>query len=39
LLPERKAALERWAAHLENLVSGRSGNVVDLTQTRTRRGG
>ena len=39
LLPERKAALERWAAHLEDLVAVRSGNVVDLTQTRTRRGG
>jgi integrase len=38
LLPERRAALERWSAHLENLTSGRLGNVVDLTPSRTRRG-
>jgi integrase len=30
LMPERKAALERWAAHVERLVTGRSGNVVAL---------
>jgi integrase len=38
LLTERRAALERWSAHLENLASDRSGNVVDLTPSRTRRG-
>ena len=30
LMPERKAALERWAAHIEGLAAGRSGNVVSL---------
>jgi integrase len=30
LLPERRAALERWATHVEGLVSGRPGNVVTL---------
>ena len=28
LLPERKAALERWAAHVERLVSGRPADKV-----------
>jgi integrase len=30
LLPERRAALERWAAHIEGIVSGRSANFVAL---------
>ncbi len=30
LLPERKAALERWAAHVQGLASGRPINVVPL---------
>lgn len=30
LLPERKAALERWAAHVAGLVSGGTDNVVAL---------
>jgi integrase len=30
LMPERKAALERWAAHVEGLVSGKKAKVVDL---------
>jgi len=30
--PEKKAALERWAAHLAGLVSDRSANVVPLQQ-------
>jgi integrase len=30
LLPERRAALERWAAHIEGIVSGRPANVVAL---------
>jgi len=30
LLPERKAALERWQKHLIGLVTGGSGNVVTL---------
>jgi len=28
--PEKKAALERWAAHIEGIVSGRPGTVVPL---------
>jgi integrase len=32
MLPERKAALERWAAHLEGLVSGRSAPVTQLAE-------
>jgi integrase len=30
--PEKKAALERWAAHLAGLVEGRPANVVPLLQ-------
>jgi integrase len=30
LLPERKAALERWAAHVIRLVEGRSASVVPM---------
>jgi integrase len=30
LLPERKGALERWAAHVTGLVEGRAGNVVPM---------
>jgi integrase len=30
LLPERKAALERWAAHIDGLISGRAGKVIAL---------
>jgi hypothetical protein len=33
---EKKAALERWAAHVEVLVSGKPANVVDLTRKRGR---
>jgi integrase len=29
-LPEKKAALERWAAHVNGLVSGRAANIVTL---------
>ena len=29
---EKKAALERWAAHLLGLVSGRSANIVPMQQ-------
>jgi integrase len=32
LLPERKAALERWNAHVSGLVSGGTDNVVTLHQ-------
>ncbi len=32
LLPERKAALERWSAHVAGLVSGGMDNVVALHQ-------
>jgi integrase len=30
LLPERKAALERWSAHIAGLVSGGTNNIVAL---------
>jgi integrase len=30
LLPERRAALERWAVHVQALVSGRAANIVVL---------
>jgi hypothetical protein len=39
MLPERKAALERWAAHLEGLVSGRPANVTQIAKARGRRHG
>jgi integrase len=32
LLPERKAALERWSAHVAGLVNGGTDNVVALHQ-------
>lgn len=32
LMPERRAALERWAAHVEGLVAGRAGNVVPMVR-------
>jgi integrase len=36
--PEKKAALERWAAHVEALVSGRAASVVSIKQRgRARR--
>ena len=31
---EKKAALERWAEHVEGLVSGRPANVVSLSRKR-----
>jgi integrase len=34
LMDERKAALERWAAHVNGLVSGRPAKVVSLKQRR-----
>jgi integrase len=34
-LPEKKAALERWAVHLQGLVSGRPANVVPMQQAGT----
>lgn len=30
MMPERKAALERWAAHVEALVAGKTAKVVPL---------
>jgi integrase len=30
MLPERRAALERWAAHVEGLITGTAANVVQL---------
>jgi integrase len=35
LLPERRAALERWAAHIEALVSGQSATVVSMPRRAT----
>jgi integrase len=32
MLPERKAGLDRWAAHLEGLVSGRPANITRLAE-------
>ena len=34
LLPERRAGLERWASHIEGLVSGKPANVVPLPKGR-----
>jgi integrase len=36
LLPERKAALESWALHVQGLVSGQSAQVVPLARKRGR---
>jgi integrase len=33
LMPERRAALERWASHIEGLVSGRAASVVPMRIT------
>jgi integrase len=38
LLPERKAALERWAAHVHGLVSPQPDNVVAIKRRRQPRG-
>ena len=35
--PEKKAALERWAAHVEGLVSGEPANVVTLAGKRWKK--
>jgi hypothetical protein len=32
LLPERRTALERWAAHVEGLASGSASNVITLSR-------
>jgi integrase len=34
MLPERKAALERWAKHIAGLVAGKPTNVVRLSKSR-----
>lgn len=34
LLPERRAALERWAAHVEGLVSGTTAKVVPISKRK-----
>jgi len=36
LMPERRAALERWAAHVQGLVSGAPANVVPLRNAGAR---
>jgi integrase len=35
--PEKKAALERWASHVQGLVSGKPANVVELAGKRRRK--
>jgi integrase len=37
LMPERAASLERWASHVQGLVSGKPANVVDLAGKRRRK--
>jgi hypothetical protein len=32
--PEKRAALERWASHVQGLVSERPANVVKMRKTR-----
>lgn len=32
--PEKRAALERWAAHVQGLVAGKPANVVALKKRR-----
>jgi integrase len=34
MLPERREALQRWAAHVEGLVSGKPDNVAELLRRR-----
>ena len=34
LLPERRAALERWANHVEGLVRGASADVISLAKRK-----
>jgi integrase len=34
--PEKKHALERWAAHVEGLVSGKSGSITPIHDRRAR---
>jgi integrase len=37
LLPERRAALELWASHVEGLVSGREATVVPMIAPKPKR--
>jgi hypothetical protein len=34
LLPERRAALERWALHVKGIVTGHAAKVVPLREGR-----
>jgi hypothetical protein len=36
LLPERRVALERWAAHVAGLVAGKPADVVPLQKQHRR---
>ena len=36
-MPERREALQRWAAHVEGLISERSKEVSSLDAARKRR--
>jgi hypothetical protein len=38
LLPERKEAFERWAAHVAGIVDQRPTNVTQLADRKARRG-
>ena len=38
LIDERRAALERWATHVEGLVAGKDANVENLDAARKKRG-
>jgi integrase len=37
LMPERRQALERWAAHVEGIVSDRPANIVAMPSQNKRR--
>jgi integrase len=36
MMPERQQALERWAAHIQGIVTGRPANVVTMPRKRGR---
>jgi integrase len=37
-MPERRAAMERWASHVEGLVSGKPATVVSIKKRGAKRG-
>jgi hypothetical protein len=36
LLPDRRGALERWASHIEGIVSGKAADVITLAAGKKR---